>query len=92
MPITTATKVRSALRIDDARLDAEIDSLIAAVQSTIEHECGLAAGAMDTATDAGAERAAILLVCLLLDNPTAGRDEQEPILKSALLDKARTWL
>lgn len=90
--IVTAAEVKASARIDDARLDAEIDALIATAQSMMEQECGLAVGALSNSSDPGAKRCAIALAALILDNPTAGRDEMHAILRSSLLDRARTWL
>jgi hypothetical protein len=97
MAICTLAQVKASARIDGSEFDTEIIDLIPSVQSMIEHECGVASGTFDTAPDAGANRAAVALCVALLDNPTiagefATANAQSTILKSALLDKARSWL
>lgn len=91
MTICTSAEVKDAARIDGTALDTNITQAIAAAQSLIEHECGVDADAFNTAPDAGAKQCAIAIAVRLIDNPTAGKDEVADLLRSALLDRARTW-
>lgn len=92
MPICTPDQVKAGARIDGTEFDGVIPGLIAAAQSAIEHECGVAAGTFATPPNAGVTQAAIALCVLMIDTPTAGREELAPILNSALLAGARTWI
>lgn len=91
MAICTPEQVKASARIDSSAFDAEIPGYIAAAQAMIEHECGVAAGVFSTSPSASATQCAIAIAAKLVEIPTAGRDEFAPILKSALLDGARTW-
>ena len=91
MPICTTAEVKDAARIDGTAFDAQITRHIAVAQSLIEHECGVDAAAFATAPDEGAKQCAIAICVRLIDNPVAGKDEVADLLRSALLDRARTW-
>jgi len=92
MAICTLAQVKASARIDGTEFDTQIAGYIAAAQYAIEHECGVAAGAFDVAPDAAATQCAIALCVQMIDTPTAGSDELSPILRSALLQGARTWV
>jgi hypothetical protein len=91
MPICTIDEVKQSARVDGDEFDPEIPRLIAAAQSMIEHECGAAAGAFDVAPDDGAKSCAVALCVIGIDDPSMPREKTHPILRSALLDKARSW-
>lgn len=94
MAILTPAEVKGALgaRIDGTEFDADLPGLIARVQAMLEHECGLESGDLDAATDNGAKQAALGVCVVIVDNPAAGRDELNAILRSALLDAVRTYI
>jgi hypothetical protein len=92
MAICTLAQVKASARIDGSEFDAEIGTLIPAVQSLVEHECGVASGTFDTAPDAAATQCAIALCVSMLNDTESKLDSFHPILRSALLDKARSWL
>lgn len=91
MAICTVAEVKLDARIDGSEFDTAIANYIAAAQSMIEHECGVAAGDFATAPDAAAKQCAIAISVQLVNNPAATRDDMRALLGSSLLDAARTW-
>lgn len=91
MPICTPEQVKAAARIDGTEFDSQLAGYITAAQGLIEHECGVAADAFSAAPTPAVTQCAVALAAKMVENPSAGREEFEPILKSALLDGARTW-
>lgn len=93
MAICTLAQVKGSIgaRIDGTEFDADIPRAIAAAQSMIEHECGVAAGAFDTSPNDAVTTCAIAVCVQLIENPAATRDDMRNILGSALLDGVRTW-